>query len=49
VSARVGTALSDGASAVGTMCGPMKASFARLFQRAQAEVPRQCVTGLAVG
>ncbi|MCW2935286.1 MAG: putative transcriptional regulator, TetR family [Actinomycetia bacterium] len=39
MSARVGTALSDGASAVATMCGPMKASFARLFQRARAEVP----------
>lgn len=39
MSARVGTALSDGTSAVGTMCGPMKASFARLFQRAQAQVP----------
>jgi AcrR family transcriptional regulator len=39
MSARVGTALSEDESAVGTMCGPMKASFARLFQRARAEVP----------
>jgi AcrR family transcriptional regulator len=39
MSARVGESLSDGASAVGTLCGPMKASFARLFERAQDEVP----------
>lgn len=39
MSARVGASLSDGGSAVGTMCGPMKESFARLFGRAQQEVP----------
>jgi AcrR family transcriptional regulator len=39
MSARVGTSLSDDGSAVGTLCGPMKASFARLFERAQKEVP----------
>lgn len=39
MSARVGVALGDDSSAVGTMCGPMKDSFARLFERARREVP----------
>src|ERR1700735_3132686 len=39
MSARVGESLSDDSSAVGTMCGPMKSSFARLFERARHEVP----------
>lgn len=39
MSARVGEALGDDSSAVGTMCGPMKDSFARLFERARREVP----------
>ena len=39
MSARVGESLSDDSSAVGTMCGPMKNSFARLFERARQEVP----------
>jgi len=38
MSARVGESLSDG-SAVGTLCGPMRSSFARLFERARREVP----------
>jgi hypothetical protein len=38
-SARVGEPLSDDSSAVGTMCGPMRSSFARLFERARHEVP----------
>src|ERR1700749_3109686 len=37
--ARVGESLSDDTSAVGTLCGPMKNSFARLFGRARQEVP----------
>ena len=39
MSARVGESLSDDRSAVGTLCGPMKNSFARLFERARQEVP----------
>ncbi len=39
MSARVGESLNDDSSAVGTLCGPMKSSFARLFERAQQEVP----------
>jgi AcrR family transcriptional regulator len=39
MSGRVGESLSDDSSAVGTLCGPMKTSFARLFERAQQEVP----------
>ena len=39
MSARVGESLSDDSSAVGTLCGPMKNSFARLFGRARQEVP----------
>src|ERR1700747_2769296 len=39
MSARVGESLSDDSSAVGTLCGPMKNSFARLFERARHEVP----------
>src|SRR5258708_39645048 len=35
LSARVGQSLSDGNSAVGTLCGPMRSSFARLFDRAR--------------
>jgi hypothetical protein len=32
MSARVGQSLSDGNSAVGTLSGPMRSSFARLFE-----------------
>ena len=39
MSARVGESLSDDTSAVGTLCGPMRSSFARLFERARQEVP----------
>jgi AcrR family transcriptional regulator len=39
MSARVGESLGDDSSAVGTMCGSMKNSFARLFERARHEVP----------
>jgi AcrR family transcriptional regulator len=39
MSARVGESLGDDSSAVGTLCGPMKSSFARLYERAQQEVP----------
>jgi len=39
MSARVGELLSDDSSAVGTLCGPMRSSFARLFERARQEVP----------
>jgi AcrR family transcriptional regulator len=39
MSARVGESLSDDRSAVGTLCGPMRSSFARLFERARQEVP----------
>ena len=39
MSARVGESLSDDRSAVGTLCGPMRSSFARLFERARHEVP----------
>jgi AcrR family transcriptional regulator len=39
MSARVGASLSDDTSAVGTLCGPMRSSFARLFERARQEVP----------
>jgi AcrR family transcriptional regulator len=39
MSARVGESLGDASSAVGTLCGPMKSSFARLFERARREVP----------
>jgi AcrR family transcriptional regulator len=45
MSARVGESLNDDSSAVGTLCGPMKSSFARLFERARHEVPlRQDLT-----
>jgi AcrR family transcriptional regulator len=39
MSARVGESLSDDSSAVGTLCAPMRSSFARLFERARKEVP----------
>ena len=39
MSARVGESLRDGTSAVATLCGPMKNSFARLFERARQQVP----------
>ena len=39
MSARVAESLSDDESAIGTLCGPMKNSFARLFERARQEVP----------
>ena len=39
MSARVGESLSEDGSAVGTLCGPMKNSFGRLFDRARQEVP----------
>jgi len=45
MSSRVGESLGDDGSAVGTLCGPMKNSFARLFERARREVPlRQDLT-----
>ena len=45
MSARVGESLGDDTSAVGTLCGPMKASFGHLFERARQEVPlRQDLT-----
>jgi len=45
MSSRVGESLGDDGSAVGTLCGPMKDSFARLFERARREVPlRQDLT-----
>ncbi|HEY1698461.1 MAG TPA: helix-turn-helix domain-containing protein [Trebonia sp.] len=39
MSARVGESLSDDSSAVGTLCAPMRSSFARLFERARQQVP----------
>ena len=39
MSARVGESLTDDSSAVGTLCGPMRNSFGRLFERARQEVP----------
>jgi AcrR family transcriptional regulator len=39
MSARLGQSLRDDTSAVGTLCGPMRTSFADLFKRAQREVP----------
>jgi AcrR family transcriptional regulator len=39
MSARVGESLSDDSSAVGTLCRPMRSSFARLFERARREIP----------
>ena len=39
MSARVGESLSDDSSAVGTLCSPMRTSFARLFERARQEAP----------
>jgi AcrR family transcriptional regulator len=39
LSARIGESLSNESSAVGTLCGPMRSSFARLFERARQEVP----------
>lgn len=39
MSARVAESVSDDTSAVGTLCGPMRSSFARLFERARQEVP----------
>ena len=39
MSARVGESLTDDSSAVGTLCGLMKNSFGRLFERARQEVP----------
>jgi AcrR family transcriptional regulator len=45
MSARVGESLNDESSAVGTLCGPMRGSFARLFERARQEIPlRQDLT-----
>ena len=39
MSARLGSSLADDGSPVATLCGPMKASFAHLFERAQKETP----------
>ena len=45
MSARVGESLGDDETAVGTLCRPMRSSFARLFERARQEVPlRQDLT-----
>ncbi len=38
MSARVSQSLSDDGSAVGTLCGPMRSSFTRLFERARHEL-----------
>ena len=39
MSARVGESLGDDKTAVGTLCSPMRTSFARLFERARQEAP----------
>jgi AcrR family transcriptional regulator len=39
MSARLGRVLADDGSPVATLCGPMKANFAHLFERAQQETP----------
>jgi AcrR family transcriptional regulator len=39
MSARLGSSLADDGSPVAALCGPMKANFAHLFERAQKEKP----------
>src|SRR6267154_4448283 len=39
MSARLGNSLTDDGSPVATLCGPMKTSFANLFERAKHETP----------
>jgi hypothetical protein len=39
MSARLGSGLADDGSPVATLCGPMKAAFAHLFERARKETP----------
>ena len=39
MSARLGSSLADDGSPVATLCGPMKANFAHLFERAKKETP----------
>ena len=39
MSARLGSGLADDGSPVATLCGPMKANFAHLFERARNETP----------
>jgi AcrR family transcriptional regulator len=39
MSARLGSGLADDGSAIATLCGPMKANFAHLFERAKQETP----------
>jgi AcrR family transcriptional regulator len=39
MSARLGSSLADDGSPVATLCGPMKTSFAQLFERAKHETP----------
>jgi AcrR family transcriptional regulator len=39
MSARLGNILTDDGSPVATLCGPMKTSFANLFERAKHETP----------
>jgi len=41
MSARLGSSLADNGSPVATLCAPMKASFARLLERARRETPLQ--------
>jgi hypothetical protein len=39
MSARLGSSLADDGSPVATLCGPMKANFAHLFERAKKDTP----------
>src|ERR1700755_902554 len=39
MSARLGSGLTDDGSPVATLCAPMKANFARLFERSKEETP----------
>jgi AcrR family transcriptional regulator len=49
MNARLGSSLTDDGSPVATLCGPMKASFVHLFERAKKETPlRPDVTAIAL-
>ena len=49
MSARLGSSLADDGSPIATLCGPMKANFSHLFDRAKKETPlRPDVTALAL-
>jgi AcrR family transcriptional regulator len=39
MSARLGTSLADDGSPIATLCGPMKANFTHLFERAKKDTP----------